>query len=355
MVKAITIGKKKDKLYEQTDFVSCKPTLEPLKNKFTFDNDTEEEINAKLDDLEAASVFGLQPDYSLIRMVHRSDEGKITKLAFSIRPKGSFRLVNVPINIKGRFEILAGANFYEKFVEDLGSWFDYYNQVAFCTYNAYVLTKKVYEVANKNAIELPFALEFTMGEGIVEVSNSKLTIGLPQGVLMALDANPLMSSDVDSLTAQNIEAIVVAYLGFENLYDAIRTRNSAFAKTFGLSNRKLGTQVQRTCSKKLKAGKLGLNAHVSVITDEKGNEAKYITLINRIAVDEATAAEYQAQGAIITDNVTMTKAHTEGGLTKVANVMHLNPVFHEGEAPFEFERDLSSVTLEHVLKEAEII
>lgn len=353
-VVALGEGKKTVKIYESSDFVSCKQKLEPLKNKYTFDNDEEQTITAKINDLLTLSIFGLQPEYSLLPTIHRNTtDGKISKVVYSIRPKGAFR---IPYQIKGRFEILADANFYSNFIEDLGNWFDKYNTIAFALHNSYVLTEKLYVIANKNNIALPFSIEFTVGNGIEDISNEGVVLGLDVEELKNLEHNPLFASTPEDLAYQNMEAMIVSYLSnIETFNDAVTSRNNPLVKYLGLPNTKLGTQIRKTVSKNLSAGKLGVNVHEGVATDANGNTAKYVALINRDAVTEEDAVALAEQGAIISDNTAMTKTHKEGNLTKIATSFRLNPQFRDGLAPVGFEKDLAEVTLEEVLEQAGLL
>jgi hypothetical protein len=184
-------------MYRRQDFEinDAREALSGLKGTFVFpDSEDYEEVNNILDIiLFKFNMYKQAPKYNLSRQFFTiRGTNKLYKVKFNIRPSSRYSLSTCSYSIS--FEVSAGDDFFDRFIDNIIEWFDGYVYLKRIESNLAELNTKMEEIILENNIK--FTLKFSVGsELLLDVSNSHAVIRLSNDVVMDLASLPLFDED----------------------------------------------------------------------------------------------------------------------------------------------------------------
>lgn len=308
-------------MYQKESFnvVGAQEKLEALKGTFAFPKSGDvTEVNNELEKvIFALKIYGAAPKHVLTRALYTDNEPNVlTSAKFVVRPSVHHELAVA--DLKKSFTINAGEDFFDKFIAEMILWFDTYQYHKQLQENVDVLNGVVSELINEN--ELPFSVQFSLGEGLLDASDNHAIVGLDATVIEALAELPLFDERMESRVAGYKARILETLKEVTKPYEIVKVKSNV-TKDLGIYSRKaLNKLMRKFVSRKIEHTRVGTGY---VDTDQ------YFAIIDKVAVTEAALAEMDTTDAVVTDNTGASSKEKEAGKTKIVATYRVAPFSKE--------------------------
>lgn len=188
-----------------------------LENKNDLD-----EVSKKIDSLaDTLKRVTWLPRFSLTKTFYIDEEtGNIDKAVFLIRPTKD---ENFGLDLRKRFTLIVDEDFYKNFLNELIEWFETYEFNYRLMENVKELNNIVASIVEENNIKFKF--EFTVGEGVYELTDTSIVVGIPVDVVMNFDSLPLFDENFESRREGYKNLLTDLLLSCVRPYDLVRTPN----------------------------------------------------------------------------------------------------------------------------------
>ena len=252
------------------------------------------------------------PKFILTRALYiNEDTGDFFKGKFVIRP--GFKYSLSVCDMKQSFILVNNNEFFVSFIDSIQDWMLIYNEYYLLNNNLDKLNNSVLEIINQS--NWPYELKFSIGEGILDISDNSIVVGLTKEVIMHIDNLPLYSSD-DFWRESYIEKFKNLLKECNRPYDIVKIK-SDITYELGIYNRKsISKLLRKFVSRKIDYVRVGVG-----YTEDESTFA----LIERIPVTSKDVNNFDIDSIIIMDNENPTKAEKEKGLTKIITKYKLMP------------------------------
>jgi hypothetical protein len=282
-----------------------------------------EEVNDLLEKVK----FNLQlhsaaPQYVLTRALYPTEEGgsELKNARFTLRPAVSHELFVDPLN--KHFTINAGEDFFDKFISEMAEWFDLYQYAKQLQVNVTALNAVVAEVVAEN--EIPFTVQFSLGDDLIDASESHVVVGITEAIAKEIGALPLFDVDMESRVRGYKAKIVETLQQCTKPYDIVKVK-SLFTKDLGIYSRRSVNKLMRNfVNRKIEFVRVGTGY---VETEQ------YFAVIDKKAVSEDELANLDTSNAIVVDNEKASSKEKEAGKTKIVVSFRIAPFTKEEGTP----------------------
>lgn len=296
-------------------------TSEEMKDKLKYildkyigmNSENMDEVNNILDrvilDFDTSDIC---PDIILTRALYiDEDTGKFQRGKFVIRPTVKYNLSIK--DIKYSFVIINSSDFFKDFIENVINWVVDYNLYLELEKNLKKLNLCVFDILKE--IDFPYVISFSLGEGITDISDDSITIGLDPETIFNI---PRLGFFIEDEFWRNkyIKNFVNILKDCNRPYDIVKIK-SDFTKELNIYSRKsINKLLRKFVSRKIDFVRVGVGYA------ENDNS---FALIERVALTPEEVEELDIDNIILMDNEKPTTIEKKKGLTKIVTRYKLTP------------------------------
>lgn len=255
------------------------------------------------------NTYDSAPKYVLSRTLYTDVHNNLTSAKFIIRPNIKYNL-DVK-SLKKTFILVADSNFYRLFIENIVTWFDEYRYYSAMGSN---LTK-FNNVLSELSSLLNFKLEFGLGEGILDITEEKIQVGLSEETIMNICLLPLFSDDIN-IRNKYKEEISNYFKECSRPYDILKLKN-IFTNDLKIYERKnVNKLIRRVYKRHLDFVRVG----VGYISTED-----LFAVIEKVALNKNDLLPYLESDYLVTENLEPSKLEKDGNLNYIVWKYILKP------------------------------
>lgn len=284
--------------------------IETYKNK---DSDNIEDVNNILDrvilDFDTSDIC---PDIILTRALYiDEDTGNFQRGKFVIRPTVKYNLAIK--DVKFSFTIINSPNFFKEFIEHIIDWVVDYTIYLELEKNLKQLNTCVFEILKD--IDFPYMIYFSLGEGITDISDDSVTLGLNMETIFNIPRLGFFIED-EYWRLKYIKNFVNILKDCNRPYDIVKIK-SDFTKELNIYSRKsINKLLRKFVSRKIDFVRVGVGY--------AENENSF-ALIERVAMTPEEVSNLDIDEIILMDNDKPTTIEKKKGLTKIVTRYKLTP------------------------------
>jgi hypothetical protein len=281
------------------------------------------EVNNVLEKvLFALQIHPTAPKYVITRALYPTVEGgtELQSARFVVRPAVRDELAVA--DMKKTFQINAGEDFFDKFITEMAQWFDLYQYHKQLQVNVNELNAVVDSLIVEH--EIPFAIQFSFGDGLIDASDSYAIVGLSAEIISNLGNLSLFDENMESRRNGYKARIVETLKQCTKPYDIVKVKNLV-TKDLGLySRRSLNKLMRQFVSRKVEFVRVGTGY---VETPE------IFAIVDKVAVTEEELANIDVTNALVVDNADASSKEKEAGKTKIVVAYRVSPFSKEEGTP----------------------
>lgn len=271
------------------------------------------EVNKELDNiLLEFNAYEKAPKFILTRALYPNENEQIfEKGKFVVRPAVRY-LLDIK-DMKTSFILVNNSDFFVSFIDSLIEWIKEYNYYIILGYNLEVLNKAINEIlqAYKNS----FKISFSLGEGIIDIGNNYIELGLSAEKILSINELGLFSEDA-YWREKYIEKFLNVLIECSCPYDIVKIK-SDITYELGIYNRKsINKLLRKFVSRRIDYVRVG----VGYSEDESS-----FALIEKIAITPKEVYNFDLDEVMLLDNENPTVQEIKKGLTKIVIQYKLNP------------------------------
>ncbi len=277
------------------------------------DSSNLDEVNKILDrivlDFDTSEI---SPNIILTRALYADEKtGDFQKGKFVVRPTIKYNLSI--IDVKLSFVIINSKDFFKTFINYIIDWVLTYTLYSELQDNLALLNETVFNILKEH--NSPYTVSFSLGEGITDISEDSIELGLSSEVIGSIPNLAFFSTD-DFWKQRYIEKFLNVLKECNRPYDIVKIK-SDFTKELNIYNRKsINKLLRKFVSRKIDYVRVGVGY---------AETEDCFALIERIAVSEDMVDNYDIDDIIIVDNDNPTTAEKKKGLTKIITKYKLMP------------------------------
>lgn len=303
-------------MFKQAEFnlESSKTVLEAVKERFTYEeNSLLEDVHSQLDQVNLAmKVYTEAPKLVITNSLYEKGEGVLDKVSFVIKP--SIHETLKIIDMKHKFVLNGDENFFNKYIDEVSEWFDRYNYYKRLEVNIDELNAVMAEIIEEN--EIPFSVQFTLGQGLVDASDDYALVGLSAEVIEQLASLPLFDQTLETRSELYREKIVETLQACFKPYEIVKIK-SLFTTGLNIYSRKsLSKLMRKFVNRKSAYVRVGVG-----YVDENNQFA----VVEKTAVTEEELSELDQEDIVVLDNVDPSSREKKEGKTKIVVTFKVTP------------------------------
>lgn len=291
-----------------------KNSLQYIIDKYKdLDSTNLDEVNKILDrivlDFDTSEIC---PNIILTRALYVDEKtGVFQKGKFVVRPTIKYNLSIVDVKLS--FVIINNKDFFVEFINYIIDWVLTYTLYAGLQHNLAVLNETVFNILKE--YNSPYTVSFALGEGITDISEDSIELGLSSEIIGRIPNLGFFSND-EHWKQRYIEKFLNVLKECNRPYDIVKIK-SDFTKELNIYNRKsINKLLRKFVSRKIDYVRVGVGY---------AETEDCFALIERIAVSEDMVDNYDIDEIIIMDNDNPTTIEKKKGLTKIITKYKLMP------------------------------
>ena len=272
-----------------------------------------EDINNVLDRIILEfNTLSQAPKFIITRALYTNEvSGGFLKGKFVIRPAVKYALDIC--DLKSSFTVANSKNFFVEVIENISMWILGYLDYCVLEKNLSELNACVFDIISKT--DCPYSLRFTLGEGIIDIGDSYIVLGLKEEIIRNIKSIALFSED-DYWREKYIEKFKNVLKECNRPYDIVKIK-SDITYELDIYNRKgINKLLRKIVSRRSDYVRVG----VGYSEDENT-----FALIEKLAITPEDINNYDLSEVIIEDNESPTRVEKEKGLTKIVIKYKLMP------------------------------
>lgn len=271
-------------------------------------------------------IHSAAPQYVLTRALYPTEEGgnQLKSARFTVRPTVSHKL-DVDA-LEREITINAGADFFDKFITEMAEWFDLYHYASQLQANVNLLNAAFLEVTQEN--ELPITVQFSLGDGLLDATDTYALVGLSEDTITSLGVLPLFDEDIEQRVLNYKAKVVETLQQCNKAYDIVKVK-SLVTKDLNIYSRKaVNKLIRQFVNRKIEFVRVGTGY---VETDNT------FAVVDKVAVTEDELATLDTSDALVVDNAKATTKEKEAGKTKILVSYRISPFNKEEGTPANLE------------------
>lgn len=306
------------------EFIANQPApanrLQSLKAKFTWKNgDTVDTVQANINSILETMAIGA-PKYVITPSYYAvGDDGTVFDSAsFVLRP--SAKAPCTAPSLKINFSVSAGSTVYADFIDYFAGWIDKCMDMSMMYDNLADLQTVFDEVVAEENI--PFTVKFDLGTGILDLSDTSITVGISTETAMKISRLPLYSTIVETAREDYKAALGDILKACAKPMDFIMQKTPV-NKDLGITTRKTMVKLIRKCvTRRVAFTRVGEGW-----AEGELNGRKWFAVVSKVLCTEDEAAQIakETPNAYIINNDNSTKSEKEAGKTKIYVAYKVSP------------------------------
>ena len=298
------IGEKELKEYMQN-------TLDKYDNLYNLDiDDINKNLNLILLDfwsIEEIPKFIVSRALYPIKNTNNMEKGK-----FIIRPSIDFKL-NID-GIKDSFILFNNSSFYKEFIENIIAWILKYQTFLVYQYNLNRLNTEFKSILAES--KCTFNIVFTIGEGVIDITDTEIILGVSKDFIEHLDNINLFSTN-SYWASKYREKCVLTLKSCIRPYELLKIK-SDFTEDFNIYTRKnIIKLLRKVVKRRIENVRIGEGYYES---------ENLFTLIEKRAVSANEIEDYDLDNVIVLDNVKPNMVEKKLNQTKIIVLYKLSPL-----------------------------
>ena len=286
-------------------------TLDKYDNLYNLDiDDINKNLNLILLDfwsIEEIPKFIVSRALYPIKNTNNMEKGK-----FIIRPSIDFKL-NID-GIKDSFILFNNSSFYKEFVENIIAWILKYQTFLVYQYNLNRLNTEFKSILAES--KCTFNIVFTIGEGVIDITDTEIILGVSKDFIEHLDNINLFSTN-SYWASKYREKCVLTLKSCIRPYELLKIK-SDFTEDFNIYTRKnIIKLLRKVVKRRIENVRIGEGYYES---------ENLFTLIEKRAVSANEIEDYDLDNVIVLDNVKPNMVEKKLNQTKIIVLYKLSPL-----------------------------
>lgn len=286
-------------------------TLDKYDNLYNLDiDDINKNLNLILLDfwsIEEIPKFIVSRALYPIKNTNNMEKGK-----FIIRPSIDFKL-NID-GIKDSFILFNNSSFYKEFIENIIAWILKYQTFLVYQYNLNRLNTEFKSILAES--KCTFNIVFTIGEGVIDITDTEIILGVSKDFIEHLDNINLFSTN-SYWASKYREKCVLTLKSCIRPYELLKIK-SDFTEDFNIYTRKnIIKLLRKVVKRRIENVRIGEGYYES---------ENLFTLIEKRAVSANEIEDYDLDNVIILDNVKPNMVEKKLNQTKIIVLYKLSPL-----------------------------
>lgn len=304
-------------------------TLDKYDNLYNLDiDDINKNLNLILLDfwsIEEIPKFIVSRALYPIKNTNNMEKGK-----FIIRPSIDFKL-NID-GIKDSFILFNNSSFYKEFIENIIAWILKYQTFLVYQYNLNRLNTEFKSILAES--KCTFNIVFTIGEGVIDITDTEIILGVSKDFIEHLDNINLFSTN-SYWASKYREKCVLTLKSCIRPYELLKIK-SDFTEDFNIYTRKnIIKLLRKVVKRRIENVRIGEGYYES---------ENLFTLIEKRAVSANEIEDYDLDNVIILDNVKPNMVEKKLNQTKIIVLYKLSPL--EKKTGVLIEKSLKELLVE---------
>lgn len=304
-------------------------TLDKYDNLYNLDiDDINKNLNLILLDfwsIEEIPKFIVSRALYPIKNTNNMEKGK-----FIIRPSIDFKL-NID-GIKDSFILFNNSSFYKEFIENIIAWILKYQAFLVYQYNLNRLNTEFKSILAES--KCTFNIVFTIGEGVIDITDTEIILGVSKDFIEHLDNINLFSTN-SYWASKYREKCVLTLKSCIRPYELLKIK-SDFTEDFNIYTRKnIIKLLRKVVKRRIENVRIGEGYYES---------ENLFTLIEKRAVSANEIEDYDLDNIIILDNVKPNMVEKKLNQTKIIVLYKLSPL--EKKTGVLIEKSLKELLVE---------
>lgn len=254
------------------------------------------------------------------------DSDVLESVRFIIRPSSSHALwVD---DMRKVFTLEAKPGIFDSFIAEFSKWIDTWVYHYRLQTNLEALNGVFSQIIQEEGI--PYSVSFSLGEGLVDVSDNNTVIGLDANVIENLANLSIFGDPIESRQEASRNSIADALKEANYGYELLRSKATFIKRDLGIYTRKSITKLLREiCNRRAQHVRVGVGYYDRVDASEGTAKPGVFAIVERVAATEEEAASYDADKVIISDNTEASSKEKTQNKTKVVSYFRLSPIDRE--------------------------
>lgn len=271
----------------------------------------------------ALNLHGAAPKFVLKRALYDTgDQHTLQTANFVVSPAAGYKLAVA--ELKKNFMIVAGEDFFNKFVKEMAVFFDEYQYHKQLQDNVDDLNAIVADLIAEN--EIPYSLKFSLGDGILDATDDSAVLGLSAEVIEDLGDLPLFDEEIESRSEGYKSRILETLKSVSKPFEIVKVK-TPIVKDLDIYNRRLLHKlIRKFVSRKSEFQRVGVGY-------VEGDD--WFAVVEKDAVTVAELDSLDVSNAVVVENEGLTKKEKEEGKTKVVVTFKISPFNKETGAPVD--------------------
>lgn len=294
-----------------------------------------DKVNKNIDALIIyLNTYEKAPKFVLTRALYSDSNNQLTYARFIIRPSISYEL-GVK-DVREVFTIIGDDNFFDNLLSNIVNWFDNYTYYVQLGVNIECLNLIIRRLLEKNNIDID--AKFTLGDGLKDVTDTSILIGLKDEVIKKLSGFALFS-DEDIWREKCEKDFLNLFKECSRPYDILKLK-SELTKELGIYQRKsLNKLIRQVVTRRIDYVRVGIGYT---------EDSERFAVIQRDAVTEDSLSNYNLGEVIVKDNENITSQENKEGLTKIVTYFRVSPFYKKTGLPID-------ITIKRFLEETKVV
>lgn len=286
-------------------------TLDKYDNLYNLDiDDINKNLNLILLDFWSIEEI---PKFIVSRALYpMKNTNNMEKGKFIIRPSIDFKL-NID-GIKDSFILFNNSSFYKEFIENIIAWILKYQTFLVYQYNLNRLNTEFKSILAES--KCTFNIVFTIGEGVIDITDTEIILGVSKDFIEHLDNINLFSTN-SYWASKYREKCVLTLKSCIRPYELLKIK-SDFTEDFNIYTRKnIIKLLRKVVKRRIENVRIG----------EGYYESEHLfTLIEKRAVSANEIEDYDLDNVIVLDNVKPNMVEKKLNQTKIIVLYKLSPL-----------------------------
>lgn len=291
-------------------------------NLWNFTDMNIDNINKYIDNMIIYfNTYERAPKFVLTRALYSDANNDLTQARFIIRPSISYEL-DVK-DMREVFTIIGDNNFFKNLLSNIVNWFDKYTYYAQLGVNIECFNLAIKNILEENNVDM--GVRFTLGEGLMDITDTSVVIGLNEEVVKNLSKFSLFSEE--EIWREKCEKdFINLFKECGRPYDIVKLKNE-ITNELGIYQRKsLSKLIRQVVTRRIDYVRVGIGY---------SEDAEQFAVIQREAVTEDSLHNYNLDEVIITENENMTTQEKKYNLTKIVTSFRVLPFYKKTGLPID--------------------
>lgn len=307
------------KMIEYNNFNSINMEIDKIINKYeniSLDNVKEEnEIKDILRHIQLDfEVIPYIPEFILTTTLLYNSEKNNNMFArgeFIIRPSVNYTLSIKKLNKS--FTIINDEDFIKVFVNEVADWLKSYSCYIILEKNIIELNSEINKLLKE--IEYPYDISFTLGDGIMDIDDNSIVLGLNLETILNIHKLGLFSED-DYWREKYIEKLLLVLKECNRPYDIVKVKSDITNELCIYQRKSIHKLLRKIVKRNIDFVRVGIGY---VETDD------LFAIIEKIPITKEESKKYRGKDCIIIDNDEPIKIEVKKNQTKIVIKYKLMP------------------------------